>query len=81
MSLKKYRCYCLESGGNLHIAEWFKAESDDDAIAHIRAKHPDALCEIWHGERLVATLAAEPPGQGAVGLRTAFAGFSAPQTR
>lgn len=81
MSLEKYRFYCLERGGNLHIAEWFKAASDDEALAHIRAKHPDAMCEIWLGERLVATLAAEPSGQNAAGMRDTGFGSTGLQTR
>ena len=31
----------------------------DKAVAHIEAKHPDALCEIWQGKRLVARLSPE----------------------
>ncbi len=56
MSLKSYRYYCLDSTGELHSADWFEAESDEAAIAQIEAKHPDALCEIWQGRRLVAKL-------------------------
>ena len=56
MSSEAYRYYCLDSAGRLHSAEWFDAESDQDAIAQIEARHPDAMCEIWHRRRLVATL-------------------------
>ncbi len=56
MSLQPYRYYCLDKTGQLHSAEWFEAASDEDAITQIEAKHPDALCEIWHAQRLVATL-------------------------
>ena len=57
MPSENYRYYCLDSTGHLHSADWFYAESDEDAIAHIEAKHPDGKCEIWQGNRLVATLA------------------------
>ena len=56
MSLETYRYYCLDSAGQLHNAELFEAESDEDAIAQIEAKHANALCIIWQGRRLVAKL-------------------------
>ena len=56
MSSESYRYYCLDGAGHLHDAAWFQAESDEDAIAQIEAKHPDALCEIWQGTRIVAKL-------------------------
>jgi hypothetical protein len=56
MAQGSYRYYCLDSSGHLHSAEWFEADSDADAIAQVEALHPDALCEIWHGQRLVAKL-------------------------
>ena len=56
MSQSSYRFYCLDGSGQLHNAELFQAESDADAIAQIEAKHSDALCEIWQGQRLVAKL-------------------------
>lgn len=56
MSSEKYRVYCLDGAGHLYEPEWFDAASDEDAIAQIRAKRPDARCEIWHGRRLVASI-------------------------
>ncbi len=56
MSSENYRYYCLDSTGQLHSAEWFDADTDEEAIAQIAVKHPDARCEIWQGKRLVATL-------------------------
>ena len=58
MAQQSYRYYCLDHAGQLHSAEWFEAESDEDAIAQVEAQHPDALCEIWQGHRLVAKLSA-----------------------
>ena len=51
-----YRVYCLDGAGHLHDPEWISAASDDDAIAQIRAKRPDAMCEIWQRRRFVASL-------------------------
>lgn len=56
MPSENYRYYCLDGAGRLHDAAWFKAESDEDAIEQIKAKHPDSKCEIWRGKRLVAAL-------------------------
>lgn len=49
-----YRYYCLDGFGHLHSAEWFGADSDEEAVSQIKAKHPDGKCEIWLGTRLVA---------------------------
>jgi hypothetical protein len=56
MPSDNYRYYCLDGTGHLHGTEWFSAASDEDAIAHVKAKHPDGQCEIWQGQRLVAQL-------------------------
>ena len=56
MPSENYRYYCLDGAGHLHDAEWFHAESDEDAIAQIETKHPGSLCEIWQDKRLVAKL-------------------------
>jgi len=57
MPQENYRYYCLDGQGRLHDAAWFAAESDQDAVEHVTAKHPDSKCEIWQGKRLVAALA------------------------
>jgi hypothetical protein len=59
MPSENYRYYCLDSTGKLHDAEWFSAESDDDAISRISEKHPGSKCEVWQGQRLVASIAPE----------------------
>jgi hypothetical protein len=59
MPSDNYRYYCLDGTGHLHSADFFHAASDEDAIAQIEAKHPEALCEIWQGKRLVATVSAK----------------------
>ena len=52
-----YRLYCLDGAGRISLAQWIEANSDEDAIALVRAMKPDALkCEIWQGPRLVARL-------------------------
>lgn len=56
MHSEHYRYYRLDGAGHLHEAEWFDAESDENAAAKIEAKYPDARREIWQGTRLVATL-------------------------
>ncbi len=61
MALESYRYYCLNGVGHLQSAEWFEAESDENAIAQIAALHPEELCEIWQGDRLVAELSPTRP--------------------
>lgn len=56
MPSENYRYYRLDGVGHLHEAEWFRAESDEAAIAQIEERHPDAICEIWRDRRLVASL-------------------------
>ena len=56
MSPQTYRYYCLDGTGKLHNAELIHAKSDEDAIAQLEARHPDSLCEVWQGNRLVAKL-------------------------
>jgi hypothetical protein len=53
---EKHRYYCLDRTGQLHNSVEFQAESDEDAVAQIVAKHPHDQCEVWEGRRLVATL-------------------------
>lgn len=56
MSQATYRYYHLDGLGHLHGAEWFEAAGDEDAVAQVEAMLPDARCEIWEGDRLVAKL-------------------------
>ena len=56
MSQENYRYYCLDGAGHLHGAAWLDAETDEEAIAHLEAKHPDSKCEIWQGRHLVASI-------------------------
>ena len=59
MSQENYRYYCLDRTGHLHEAAWFEAKDDADAIAWIEAKHPESICEIFQGKRLVAKISPE----------------------
>jgi hypothetical protein len=56
MPSENYRYYRLDGTGRLHDAAWFHAVNDADAIAQVSAMHPDAKCEIWQGQRLVASI-------------------------
>ena len=59
MPTQSYRYYCLDGAGHPHDAGWFAADSDEDAVARIQAKHPNSTCEIWQGTRFVAKLSAQ----------------------
>jgi len=55
-----YRLYCLDSAGQISLADWINAADDQDAIRQAREVERGASkCEIWQGSRLVATLDAQ----------------------
>jgi hypothetical protein len=54
-----YRVYCYDSTNQRLDADLIRADSDEQVIAKIEAGRFGTMCEIWHGERLVAQLAAE----------------------
>ena len=56
-----YRYYCLDGAGDLHLAEWFEAESDEEARALIEQMRQGGRCEIWQSQRLVAELSPKRP--------------------
>ena len=47
-----YRYYCID-GTELLGADQFQAETDEEAVAQVRAKHPNAKWELWQERRLV----------------------------
>jgi hypothetical protein len=50
-----YRIYCLDGAGQIGLADWIEADTDEAAIAEARRLKPEAnICEIWHKDRLVA---------------------------
>ena len=55
-SSETYRYYGLDGAGDLHLAEWFDAENDEQARALIEQMHQDGRFEIWQSQRLVAKL-------------------------
>lgn len=62
MFSENYRYYHLDGVGQLHDAEWFEADSDEEAVALIEARHPDGTYEIWQGKRLVASVSPQRRG-------------------
>ena len=55
-----YRIYFLDVVGHIALADWFAADSDDEAIKAVRNHaHNHHRCEIWQERRLVATLDAQ----------------------
>jgi hypothetical protein len=51
-----YRVYRLDRANHVVEVDWIAADSDDEAIAAARAMESSRMCEIWQGERLVATV-------------------------
>ena len=52
-----YRLYCLDGSGRIDLADWFEAQSDEDAVAVARTMKANARrCELWKQNRLIAAL-------------------------
>ena len=53
--MSDHRLYCLDGEGDIAMADWIKADSDEEAIGKARAVRPDAhKCEIWLKSELIA---------------------------
>lgn len=51
-----YRLYCLDGVGKVASAQWIEADDDSAAIDAAENLHAGRKCELWQGERLVATV-------------------------
>jgi hypothetical protein len=60
MSSRKpnYRLYSVDDSYFLK-SEWLEALDDEEAIAAAQAANPRSRCELWDGQRLVATFEQE----------------------
>ena len=60
MSSRKpnYRLYSVDDFYFLK-SEWLEAADDQEAIAAAQAANPGSRCELWDGQRLVATFGPE----------------------
>jgi hypothetical protein len=57
--MSDYRVFCMDGAGKICAApESMEAESDDEALALIRAKNLSVRCELWDRTRLVARIPA-----------------------
>lgn len=54
-----YRVFCRDGAGRFSPAQWVRADSDEIALARARELNPNARCEVWEGQRLVAILLPE----------------------
>ena len=55
-----YRTYCLDGSGRIRLSDVIEADGDVAAIATAKVQHRGAIkCEVWHLNRLVATLDAQ----------------------
>ena len=57
--MRDYKFYRVRGGGKFAAGELMDANSDDEAIALVRAKKLDGQCQIWSGNRLVAEVQAD----------------------
>ena len=52
-----YRLYALDEDDRINLADWIEADSDADAIRQAKTiEEGRRLCEVWQGNRMVATL-------------------------
>ena len=54
--VRTYRLYCLNEADEVVASEWINAVDEEEAIRAAKENHPDAHCELWLGERLIAKL-------------------------
>lgn len=57
-----YRLQCKDEAGTSFTTEWLDAKSDDEAIVLARSRKLHGQCELWSGNRLVATIPAKGCG-------------------
>ena len=66
-----YRIYRIDRANHVVEVDWITAESDEQAVAAARAMNKPGKREVWHADRLVATIpiaAAEKPSSSALWL-------------
>jgi hypothetical protein len=51
-----YRLYCFDGGNHVRAAEWLLAADDADAVQTARRMDLGTKCEVWEGQRLVASI-------------------------
>ena len=58
-ALKTYRVYCYDAVMKVVSADLIEAHDDEEAIARAKAAGFATKCELWKGDRLVASLEEE----------------------
>jgi hypothetical protein len=51
-----YRLYCFDGGNHVWAAEWLTAADDAEAVQTARQMNLGTKCEVWEGQRLVASI-------------------------
>jgi hypothetical protein len=59
--MAEYRLYCSDGRGKVWVDDEIVAESDEEAIAIAKGIDNIAQCELWAGDRLVASIKPENP--------------------
>ena len=57
--LKTYRVYCFDGTAMSVTGDLIQASSDEEAIAKAKASGFKSKCEVWEGNRLVASFEGE----------------------
>jgi hypothetical protein len=58
--MQDYRLFWSDNRRRIMRTDDFKAASDEDALSIARALEREAHCQLWSGDRLVATVS---PGE------------------
>jgi hypothetical protein len=59
--MPEYRLYCINERGGISKSHEISAESDEKALAQVRAMKLAVKCELWDHSRLVAKLPPHRP--------------------
>ena len=52
--LPAYRLYRLDGAGKITSADWIAADTDSDAVQHVRERVDGTRYELWERDRLVS---------------------------
>ena len=59
--MSEYRLYHLDGTGRVSGGEWIEADDDHAALEMARGRCKALQCEVWQGQRLIATIPIDAP--------------------
>ena len=55
-----YRVYRVDGLGKITAAEWIEADTEEEALSIARELCHSVACEVWHRDRLIGKVRANP---------------------